>query len=313
MTTKADNLKNSEYPRQLIQVTKSNKSDDVVRTELRFVSYDLKTNLEQRFGSSEGSAVTQALWSLLTHLNKLNKDGDATEDDLLMQKQILEIQLEKARNNLESNEKYMREMMEMLKESEKIIKHEDACVKPKRKNRSVSVDRVHYQQPTVVHKNDINRKTKVTRYQAGVISETSYIEPSMCEVITERNNNNCHRAANVTINDKVSLSNSMCQALHDISNRVMQLQASSSSNDPIFKGKIKNVREMVDNLRELLLTTQNGSEKISIKILKNKFEILTSALNNLYNQHLKNQSMNDEGNGGFTKRTILHSSYYKKE
>uniref|UniRef100_A0A0N5BG46 Ovule protein n=1 Tax=Strongyloides papillosus TaxID=174720 RepID=A0A0N5BG46_STREA len=120
----------------------------------------------------------------------------------------------------------MRKMMEMLKESKNMIKYEDAYVKQKCKNRNTSVDSVHYQPPTIVHKNDMNRKTKVNRYQAGVISETSsYIEPSMCEVITEKNYN-CHRTTNATINDKASLSNSMCQALHDITNREMQLQAS---------------------------------------------------------------------------------------
>uniref|UniRef100_A0A0K0ETB5 Uncharacterized protein n=1 Tax=Strongyloides stercoralis TaxID=6248 RepID=A0A0K0ETB5_STRER len=311
MTTKGDTNKNSEYPRQLIQVTRSNKSEDVVRTELRFVSYDLKSNIEQRFGSSESSAVTQALWSLLTHLNKLNKDGDATEDDLLMQKQILEIQLEKARNNLESNEKYMKEMMEMLKESEQIIKHEGNCIKPKYQKRGISMERISKQQPNLNQHNDIQKRTKIiTKKEEDIITtSSSYIHPSICKVRDERKNI-FNEETNTKLNDKVSLSNSMCQALHDISKRVMSLQTSASCNDPIFKSKVKNIQEMVNELREIIIKSNNGSEAVSIKTLKNKFEILTGALNSLYNQHLNNQAIIQNENGGFTKKSIYKSSYY---
>ncbi|CEF62638.1 Hypothetical protein SRAE_1000090800 [Strongyloides ratti] len=311
MAGKSDSNKNPDYPRQLIQVTKSNKSEDVVRTELRFVSYDLKTNLEQRFGSSEGSAVTQALWSLLTHLNKLNKDGDATEDDLLMQKQILEIQLEKARNNLENNEKYMREMMDMLKESEQIIKYDGNCLQPKYQKRGISIERSHHQQPRLNQPAEVKKRTKIiTNKEEDIITTSSYIHPSICEV---RNNENgiFNGVTNTQLNDKVSLSNSMCQALHDISKRVMSLQSSNSFNDPIFKSKVRNIQEMVNELKEIIIQSNNGSGNVSIKTLKNKFEVLTNALNNLYNQHLKNQAAFQNVNGGFTKKSFHQSTYYK--
>uniref|UniRef100_A0A0N4ZD82 Coiled-coil domain-containing protein 52 n=1 Tax=Parastrongyloides trichosuri TaxID=131310 RepID=A0A0N4ZD82_PARTI len=301
MTGKGESNKNAEYPRQLIQVTKSNKSEDVVRTELRFVSYDLKTNLEQRFGSSEGSAVTQALWSLLTHLNKLNKDGEATEDDLLMQKQILEIQLEKAKNNLENNEKYMREMMEMIKESEQVIRHGDGNKKLKYYDENI--------QKNGKHNNCDQRRPCNNIIEEDIVTST-YVNPGRCEVTTNIKRKDYHGHTHGQYTDKVTLSNSMCQALNDIAKRVSSLQKSLSVSDPVIRSKIKNINIMIEELRNSLAAGRCGSGKIPIKILKDKFEVLTTALNNLYHQHIQNQGSINEENGGFTKKKIHKTNIY---
>uniref|UniRef100_A0AC35TJ15 Spindle and centriole-associated protein 1 n=1 Tax=Rhabditophanes sp. KR3021 TaxID=114890 RepID=A0AC35TJ15_9BILA len=310
----SNKLKNArgqdEYPRQLIQVVKSNKSEDVVRTELRFVSYDLKANLESRFGTSEGSAVTQALWSLLAHLNKLNKDDGTSEQDLMMQKQILEMQLDKANLQLKNNEHCMKDMVGLLNESENVLKRI-----PFIQNRSQSP--VYNQQRlfknlpiksnVIQHQQATHRHTKAPLYdeeQSDVVSSTYvHVEKKLCNAVNPGNGTmSCN--VNQPQNDKVSMTNSMYQALAEISNRVIVLQNSVAFQNPTFKFKLSNLREMLAELKTALSISADSNAALNIKQLKQKFEALTKSLSQIYELHIQAINKEAENNGGFQKRRL---------
>ncbi|KHN84164.1 hypothetical protein Tcan_04922 [Toxocara canis] len=60
-------------PRQLLRVQRSEPEDGVLRTELRFVVYQQKSELEEE-GSAEANTVIQALEALLKKFSEMNDD-----------------------------------------------------------------------------------------------------------------------------------------------------------------------------------------------------------------------------------------------
>ncbi|VDM28533.1 unnamed protein product [Toxocara canis] len=76
-------------PRQLLRVQRSEPEDGVLRTELRFVVYQQKSELEEE-GSAEANTVIQALEALLKKFSEMNDDPSKNKSSFV---KVIELNL----------------------------------------------------------------------------------------------------------------------------------------------------------------------------------------------------------------------------